>query len=85
MNTCNTCRFWNRNGEGREMWANEDDDYVVTGHRRCLRVIHGNGSSTGREPRELAMVCDGSGYAASLWSLPTFGCALHEPAKDGDE
>lgn len=74
-------------GEGpvttHTVWEGPDEDMPVereTTHRRCLRIIHGN-KGTGDGPSasdEPAMVLDGSGYAASLWTLPTFSCAAWE-------
>jgi hypothetical protein len=72
MNHCKTCRFM----------ANEREDYPMSrNHRTCVRIIHGNDcrredDSAEREP---AAVLDGSGYAARLVVLPSFGCVLHEP------
>lgn len=48
------------------------------------KIIHGNRyiSEFGEAVKrfaEPAVVTDGSGFAARLMVLPTFGCALHEP------
>jgi len=55
---------------------------VVTEHRTCARIIHGNSHAKidddQRVKTEPALVTDGSGYAARLVVLPTFGCVLHE-------
>lgn len=78
MSTCEQCRFWNRNGSPRDEAVGEDD-YEPLPHRRCLNIIHGNGS--GARMREApAAVLDGSGYAASLWTAPSFGCNAFEQA-----
>lgn len=71
---CATCRFM---AEKRAIgW--EDDDEIA--HHTCVRIIHGNGMDLTCDPvKEQAVVVDGSGYAARLCVLPTFGCALHEP------
>lgn len=72
MNTCATCRF---------MAA--ERDYRAE-HHSCVRIIHGNGYGEREDGRhvdpakEPAYVVDGSGYAARLCVLPTFGCVLHE-------
>lgn len=62
MSTCAECKFWNRNGDAHEVGSDEADDNVPTGHRRCLRVIHGNGgdsrkmiSEPGRRARRLGL------------------------------
>ncbi len=69
--TCATCRF---------MAAERDrmSDEITVAHRSCVRIIHGNFDSDAE--KEIATVVDGSGYAARLCVLPTFGCVLHEPA-----
>lgn len=88
MKTCATCRFFGAQ-DGVEIW---DDDYEgsfgkgdthETDHHPCARIIHGNGSGVGRSSfahvnKEPAIVTDGSGYAARLRVLPSFGCTLHE-------
>jgi len=49
-------------------------------HRRCLKIIHGNGSGQGEAMKRSDAAClDGSGYAAGLWTKPEFGCNLFEP------
>jgi hypothetical protein len=73
VKNCGTCRF---------MAAKRDWDT----HRVCARIIHGNSSELDengveaeeRSANELAVVTDGSGYAAVLRVLPEFGCVLHE-------
>ena len=77
--TCETCRY--HSTEGHEVWDHEanngEGDYVTSRQRRCLRILHGNGDD--RRVRDWpAMVCDGSGYAATLYTLASFGCSLHE-------
>ncbi len=74
MNTCATCKYF---GTERGL-VNRFDDYNETKHHSCLRIIHGNGDDSGNPAHELAVVTDGSGYAARLCVLPTFGCVLHE-------
>jgi hypothetical protein len=87
MSTCSTCRFFGAQ-MGVEIW---DDDYDAgygfgpgdtheTDHHACARIIHGNGIGSNYKTvnAEPAIVTDGSGYAARLRVLPTFGCALHE-------
>lgn len=88
LGTCATCRFFGAR-MGVEVW---DDDYDAgngfgpgdtreTEHHACARIIHGNGGGVdfAKVNAEPAIVTDGSGYAARLRVLPTFGCALHEP------
>lgn len=69
MRTCATCKF---------MAA--ERGHTLPHHHSCTRIIHGNGDgySYRRLSKELACVVDGSGYAARLIVLPTFGCILHE-------
>ncbi len=88
MPTCSTCRFFGARG-GVEIWDDEYDggDLRETDHHACARIIHGNGQQ--RDYRKVnsepAIVTDGSGYAARLRVLPSFGCALHEFARrDGE-
>lgn len=84
--TCATCRFL---GSPAPLGIfvetlQGDDDMRESEHRYCARIIHGNAASYGPEAeqalRDLAVVTDGSGYAARLRVLPEFGCALHEAA-----
>jgi hypothetical protein len=81
VNTCSTCRFFGSE-HGFDVQT-DADDYVTTDHHTCVRIIHGNGHVKYDEPKRLlsesAAVVDGSGYAARLVVLPTFGCVLHEP------
>ena len=93
--TCQNCHFWGKvdvlymgeNGDSlhRNDYSDEDlaeDGYFPTGHRKCFRIIHGNGSRPVRGGSgELAMVYDGSGYAATLYTKADFGCALFEEKK----
>jgi hypothetical protein len=72
--TCATCRFQGTQTRDR---YDEDGNEIPLPHRNCLRIIHGNKDETDTATWA-AMVCDGSGYAASLWTLPTFGCSLWE-------
>jgi hypothetical protein len=76
MNTCINCKFWNRNGDPQTYTDQntEDWDDVALPHRKCLRIIHGNKNDTIEMKDAPAAVLDGSGYAASLWTLPDFGC-----------
>lgn len=87
--TCASCRFFGTRA-GVEVW---DDDFDLgdgygpgemreTDHHYCARIIHGNGHgnrfhTVSTEP---AVVTDGSGYAARLRVLASFGCLLHEAA-----
>jgi hypothetical protein len=77
---CNTCRFFGR-PNGLDWWDEATDTYGETKHHNCVRIIHGNGGGSWTRQKtavEPAVVTDGSGYAASLRVLPTFGCSLHE-------
>lgn len=79
---CETCRFFARGTNGLEAWDEDSGDYVEIGFHSCTRIIHGNdGKRAHVLRRELAVVTDGSGYAAKLQVLPTFGCVLHEARK----
>ena len=74
MKTCATCRF---------MAADRGEEGMRGGetHSSCVRIIHGNSCMGDGYPNvkaEPAVVVDGSGYAARLCVLPTFGCVLHE-------
>lgn len=88
MNRCKDCRFWNRNGEPLEICDKQNDyNSEPVAHRKCLFVIHGNAQGSGNHAdREMenspAAVLDGSGYVASLWTLPTFGCNAFEQKAD---
>lgn len=83
MKTCATCRFF---GTHMPLDYYEDDDVPggdhESGHHACARIIHGNDCASNwtsaARAAEPAVVTDGSGYAARLRVLPTFGCVLHE-------
>lgn len=83
MKNCATCRFMAAERYGLDISGARDSD-----HRTCVRVIFGSGPSypyperdeeyVGDPRTEPAAVLDGSGYAARLVVLPSFGCVLHE-------
>lgn len=75
---CESCRHWGKDGE--------------TGtFRDCVRVKHDyayvseeDEYSRSEEDEENihdepCVVCDGSGYSATLRTKGSFGCVLHEP------
>lgn len=90
---CATCRFFGAR-MGVEVWDDDHDngwgagDVRETEHHPCSRIIHGNGGLPTQHHAydnpfpfvnaEPAIVTDGSGYAARLRVLPSFGCVLHE-------
>ncbi len=81
--TCTTCRFMAaERDDGLTFW--DEDEERSTKHHSCVRIIHGNGDAKYDKGYdglsvEPALVTDGSGYAARLIVLPSFGCVLHEP------
>lgn len=76
MKTCQTCRFF---GAPMGVLAWIDDEERETEHHACARIVHGNdGCRFPHVANEPAIVTDGSGFAARLRVLPSFGCALHE-------
>jgi hypothetical protein len=80
IGTCIDCKFWNRNGQPYEIYCDENDyNGEEVPHRRCLSIIHGNeGGAHSKMKSASAAVLDGSGYAASLWTMPDFGCTSFE-------
>ncbi len=79
MKHCETCKFMAA-PRGLIQYGDDGSEGVVSKHRSCARIIHGNGDAR-NSPETLdepAIVTDGSGYAARLLVLPTFGCVLHE-------
>lgn len=84
MKTCATCRFLGAEAPLSHSPAGFMVPDVESEHRRCVRIIHGNadGNPSTSVLEEPAVVTDGSGYAASLRVLPSFGCTLHELPKD---
>jgi hypothetical protein len=80
MNTCASCRFWTPTSAGRTLWDSEKEEDIDLPHHRCLRILHEKpvDAETGAMPETPAFLNDGSGYTASLNTLPTFGCTLHE-------
>ena len=85
--TCGTCRFM---AAERDAQIRTGTDMGIEGdssdtHHSCVRIVHGNGRPRPDAPRdamELAAVLDGSGYAARLVVLPSFGCVLHEEREE---
>lgn len=77
---CLTCKYWNVHGEPYELICEENDyEGEDMPHRKCLLVIHGNASATGSKMKSApAAALDGSGYVASLWTKPEFGCTGFE-------
>jgi hypothetical protein len=82
--SCATCRFWTPTPAGRTLWDQEKEEDIELPHHRCLRILHeqpsvadGEGDAPAK-PETPAFLNDGSGYTASLNTLPTFGCTLHE-------
>lgn len=77
--TCATCRFLG-DADPVARYSDEEPFEEFSEHRRCVRIIHGNRNMRPSNEvfAEPAVVTDGSGYAASLCVLPTFGCVLHE-------
>jgi hypothetical protein len=79
---CEACRFWNRNGDPWEASGIEPDyERRPTDKQKCLNVLHANLSSDSEDVgfKAPAIVTDGSGYAASFWTAPGFGCTSFEP------
>ena len=79
MNNCRTCKYFG-SPMGVQVYAEDYLDDFETEHHACARIIHGNANmvSARKAAAELAIVTDGSGYAARLLVLPGFGCVLHE-------
>lgn len=87
MNRCSTCRFWGSADGGDDINAlervREDSERLGLWDRvRPCGAIHQNVEANGAyahtlEPKEKALVCDGSGYYASLRTASDFGCVLH--------
>jgi hypothetical protein len=76
VGNCKTCRFMAAPRDGYESFAVEETEQ----HGTCTRIIHGNPAAVERDwvLTAPAVVTDGSGYAARLKVLPSFGCVLHE-------
>ena len=81
MSTCADCKFWNAKGDGPSLHSKDWETELESAHRRCLKALHGNGDAA-RSGLHLSdepmMTLDGSGYTASLFTLPTFSCAAFE-------
>lgn len=67
--TCSTCRFWMTKAAHYYIPGEAQDADDDRPQRMCARIIHGNGRERPGKLAEPAMVCDGSGYAASLYTL----------------
>lgn len=60
---CKTCRYYD-----------PADPQVAIDHDSCRRIVH----SSEKAKDDKAYVDDESGYWATLYVLPDFGCVLHE-------
>lgn len=83
MSQCSSCKYMAA-PRGLVKYIEDADGMYVgesqSAHRTCTRILHGNGGDHEHMvDSEPALVVDGSGYAARLIVLPTFGCNLHEP------
>lgn len=91
---CESCRFFlaldeeSNDGDGYiygaavTFWDSENERSESSKHGTCVRIIHGNKDSRNESAiHEPAVVTDGSGYAAALRVLPSFGCVLWEEKK----
>lgn len=80
MKTCATCKYMAAPRSASIYWFDDYDQDGESEHASCARIIHGNVDSCAsrKAAKELAVVTDGSGYAAMLCVLPNFGCVLHE-------
>lgn len=83
MSTCHDCRFWNRNGETYDnfQYTDSDNDFedVFTEKKRCLKILHANADDNEKKHvNYLAVITDGSGYSASLFTESNFSCAMFE-------
>jgi hypothetical protein len=79
MGRCGNCKHWG--SEAYEYYDDEADDgagYSV--QRKCARVksLHKLVRLNEKLPEAEPFVLDGGGYTGSLWTPPTFGCALFE-------
>lgn len=78
MNTCKTCKYW-------EKHSTEHTDFIIGDCNKIKTYwdsTEWNYSYTGRTRAEeakndLAFVQDGSDYYAVLLTLPDFGCVHH--------
>ena len=97
MNNCKDCRFWNINGDEYQNFHYYDDNFynesnaepypgapVFTAKKRCLKILHANLKCNGEREHtnHLAVMTDGSGYSASLFTEANFGCAMFETRAD---
>lgn len=86
MSTCETCRFMAAPRDDDFPRASGPMNGTAWVGGTCTRIIHANGSWEPPSdadpalwgPNQPAVVLDGSGYAARLVVLPTFGCNLWE-------
>lgn len=86
VSRCETCRFMAADRGGLLLYDPKTDDWEPSNYHTCVRVIHGNAEPFRTEAPDVpALVVDGSGYAARLVVLPTFGCVLHEAKETGSK
>jgi hypothetical protein len=82
MKLCNTCKYWEQSKQNREINNVGNCNAVVMYWEATdwVRNSEDDVSLQLKEPykHKLAFVQDGSDYAASLLTLPTFGCVQHE-------
>lgn len=84
MNTCKTCRWWDRANEDTELGPPPEYDDVVIPHKPCLcpSVRDMSGRKAGKFadlPLDGAGYHDFGSYKAALRTGPDFGCVHHSP------
>jgi hypothetical protein len=93
---CKDCKHWGT-GQRQRQWDIEHADYSVTNaedigpapaQRICSAVTllqdgasHWSDGPVEERRVRLAYLIDASSYRADMWTAPTFGCALFEPAR----
>lgn len=66
---CGTCRHWFKPVDSPRYGICSGIPYGGT----CYRAPE---SFAGQDSK--VQVCDGEGYGTTVWTLPDFGCVLHE-------
>lgn len=74
---CAQCRFWNRNGDDHAKAQDPPDGRI---RKRCLRILHAGYHDA--PSLDIAVLTDGSGYAAALWTAAEFACIAFAPVDE---
>lgn len=77
---CKTCKHWMnvcKHGEARGNCPYGEDCTPVGYRGHCMKAVSLHGAP--KEPTTMMWGMDSSEYQANVYTLPEFGCVMHEP------